>query len=142
MKAHPETGKEFIKNTLRTLTAGYFEITGVRCVLFVGELLELFPDATVICTTREAESWVRSCCGCAKSASDYIAPPTLLAIINGGGIQRLDRGNIFPASIYSYLVETKILLNFRLQQCAGSYQKALSDMELIVLHGDIILSGI
>lgn len=58
------------------------------------------------------------------------------------GVQRLDRGNIFPGSIYSYLVETKILINFRLQQCAGSYQNALSDMEMIVLHGDIILSGI
>jgi hypothetical protein len=73
MKARLETGKEFVKNTLRTLMAGYFEITDVRCVLSVGELLELFPGATVICTTREAESWVRSCCGGAKSASRTIS---------------------------------------------------------------------
>jgi hypothetical protein len=73
MKAHPDTGMEFIKNTLRTFMAGYFEITDFRCVLSVGEQLKLFPNAMVICTTREAESWVRSCCGCAKSASKIIS---------------------------------------------------------------------
>jgi hypothetical protein len=97
MKAHPETGKEFIINTLRTSMAGCFEIRDVRCVLSVGELLELFLDATVICTTREAESWVRSCCGCAKSASKIISLlPLFWPFSKIIRVQRLIAG--FPAS--------------------------------------------
>ncbi len=70
MEAHPETDKEFIKDTLKTLLFGYVGVTDVPGALFVGELLEVFPDAKVVCTTRDTESWFRSCSGSAKSASN------------------------------------------------------------------------
>jgi hypothetical protein len=53
----PNTSKAYIIHTLQTLLTGYVGITDVPCVQFVGELCEAFPDAVVICTTRDTEKW-------------------------------------------------------------------------------------
>jgi hypothetical protein len=49
-----------IKDTLRSLTAGYLAISDGTAALFSGELAELYPDAVVICTTRDPVTWHRS----------------------------------------------------------------------------------
>jgi hypothetical protein len=46
-----------IKNTLRDLVAGYVALTDVPGAHFTGELVELYPDAVVICTTRDPGRW-------------------------------------------------------------------------------------
>jgi hypothetical protein len=35
-------------------------ITDIPCVLFVDELLELFPDAKVVLLTRDPDAWAKS----------------------------------------------------------------------------------
>jgi len=49
-----------IKDTLRTLTAGYVSTADTPAYLFSGELAELYPDAIVICTTRDPVRWHES----------------------------------------------------------------------------------
>jgi hypothetical protein len=49
-----------IKDTLRTLAAGYVSIADNPALLFSGELAELFPDSIVICTTRDPQRWHES----------------------------------------------------------------------------------
>lgn len=60
MNADPSTDQAMIKDTLRTLTAGYLSVADCPVVLFSRELGELYPDAVVICTTRDSESWINS----------------------------------------------------------------------------------
>jgi Sulfotransferase domain len=49
-----------IKDTLRTLMAGYVCVADCPGILFSGELAELYPDAIVICTTRDPKRWYES----------------------------------------------------------------------------------
>lgn len=35
-------------------------VTDIPCVLFVDELLELFPDAKVVLLTRDPDAWAKS----------------------------------------------------------------------------------
>lgn len=73
MKANPETDKAFIQDTLRGLLAGNVAVTDAPGVLFVGELLELYPDAVVICTTRDTQSWFRSYSDVANRVSRIVS---------------------------------------------------------------------
>lgn len=52
--------EEVIKETLRDLTAGYVATTDCPAIQFTGELTKLYPNAIVICTTRDQNSWWRS----------------------------------------------------------------------------------
>lgn len=49
-----------IKDTLRTLTAGYVSIANCPAILFTAELAELYPEAIVICTIRDPKRWYES----------------------------------------------------------------------------------
>ncbi|KKZ65394.1 hypothetical protein EMCG_08774 [[Emmonsia] crescens] len=42
---------------LREATAGFVAITDAPGNCFVGELLELYPEAEVVCVCRNAETW-------------------------------------------------------------------------------------
>ena len=54
--------------TLKSLTAGYVGITDVPGVLYIGELARLYPDAIVICTTRDKDEWWGSLVATRKNA--------------------------------------------------------------------------
>ncbi len=45
---------------LHLLTRGHQAVTDIPCVLFTDELLEAYPDAKVILTCRDVDSWVQS----------------------------------------------------------------------------------
>lgn len=52
--------REFVKEGLRELLNGYVAETDSPPCDFVGELMELYPDAKVIATTRDPGEWWRS----------------------------------------------------------------------------------
>jgi Sulfotransferase domain len=60
MNADATTDKAMIKDKLSTLLSGYVAVADCPAVLFSGELAELYPDAIVICTTRDPEKWYTS----------------------------------------------------------------------------------
>jgi len=49
--------EDLIEENLRNLTAGYVATTDCPAIQFTGELLKLYPNAIVICTTRDKEGW-------------------------------------------------------------------------------------
>ncbi|KAM0717769.1 hypothetical protein Q7P37_006101 [Cladosporium fusiforme] len=51
---------EFVKKKLKSLLQGFAAVTDCPGHLYVGELMELYPDAKVICTTRDPEKWAKS----------------------------------------------------------------------------------
>ncbi|TVY26961.1 hypothetical protein LHYA1_G005085 [Lachnellula hyalina] len=59
-KADPVKDHALINNTLRGIFAGYVGLTDSPGSMYVGELAEVYPDAVVICTTRDAERWWES----------------------------------------------------------------------------------
>jgi hypothetical protein len=52
--------EDVIRDTLRKLTAGYVATTDTPMIQFTEELTKLYPNAIVICTTREKDAWYRS----------------------------------------------------------------------------------
>jgi hypothetical protein len=51
---------EMVEETLRELTKGYVATTDTPMIQFTEELVRLYPDAVVICTTRERSAWYKS----------------------------------------------------------------------------------
>ena len=49
-----------MKEGLREQLSGYVAVTDSPPINFVAELVELWPDALVICTTRDPDDWWRS----------------------------------------------------------------------------------
>ncbi|KAL3422347.1 nad dependent epimerase dehydratase [Phlyctema vagabunda] len=66
---NPELDDEAVKANLKKLLAGYVGVTDNPCAMFVKELVEMYPDAKVICTTRDPESWYRSIQGIVDQAN-------------------------------------------------------------------------
>ena len=55
---YPSTAQKFhIKNTLSHLLAGHVAVTDGPGSFFTAELLELYPNAKVICTIRDQDDW-------------------------------------------------------------------------------------
>lgn len=52
--------KAFVLENLRALTTGYVAVMDSSMCQFVPELVELYPDAVVICTVRDPEAWAKS----------------------------------------------------------------------------------
>ncbi|KIW86116.1 hypothetical protein Z517_01510 [Fonsecaea pedrosoi CBS 271.37] len=55
-----ESDKKVVLHGLKNLLSGYTAVTDMPPILFTEELVELFPDAKFICTTRDPESWWKS----------------------------------------------------------------------------------
>ncbi|KIY03871.1 uncharacterized protein Z520_00562 [Fonsecaea multimorphosa CBS 102226] len=55
-----ESDKNAVLQGLTALLSGYTAVTDMPPIIFTEELVELFPEAKVICTTRDPESWWRS----------------------------------------------------------------------------------
>jgi hypothetical protein len=53
----PETPGVEKERLLRGLLGGYVGITDSPAYMYVGELVNAFPDAIVICTTRDQDRW-------------------------------------------------------------------------------------
>jgi hypothetical protein len=49
-----------VKRALRKLTAGYVGTADTPLNQFLEELTEIYPNAVVICTTRDKHSWYKS----------------------------------------------------------------------------------
>lgn len=49
-----------MKKNLRDLTAGYVACTDMPAIVFTEELCDIYPDAIVICTTRDPLNWYES----------------------------------------------------------------------------------
>ena len=52
--------KQFVLESLRSLTDGYVATADSSLCQFVPEILELYPDAVVICTIRDPNAWAKS----------------------------------------------------------------------------------
>lgn len=52
--------REFVKEQLRTLLRGFAAVTDAPTIQFAEELIELYPDAQIIVTTRDPERWWKS----------------------------------------------------------------------------------
>jgi hypothetical protein len=63
-----ETNEKWLKDTLRELLAGYVVTADAASVLFTGEIAEMYPEAKVICMTRDQEAWYKSYEGVAQTA--------------------------------------------------------------------------
>ena len=60
MNAPNSTPQDEMDAMVKDLTAGYVGITDAPGCYFVEELVRLYPDAIVICVTRDPEAWWRS----------------------------------------------------------------------------------
>ncbi len=56
----PHADAAFVEASLGRMLAGYVGVTDTPIALFTPELCQLYPDATVICTTRNVDAWWRS----------------------------------------------------------------------------------
>ncbi|PPJ61189.1 hypothetical protein CBER1_10750 [Cercospora berteroae] len=52
--------KEFVLNKIRERMTGYVATADTPLAQFVPELLELYPEAKVICTVRDPDEWAKS----------------------------------------------------------------------------------
>ena len=59
---------------LKDLLAGYVGVTDSPGYMVVGELVEAFPDAKVICTTRDKDKWWDSISELMKTVSPWWVP--------------------------------------------------------------------
>lgn len=50
----------FVKASLRWLHSGHLACMDTPSIYFIGELIDLYPSATVIATTRDIDAWWRS----------------------------------------------------------------------------------
>ncbi|KAF7189010.1 hypothetical protein HII31_09633 [Pseudocercospora fuligena] len=66
--------REYVISKLRELTQGYVAVTDAPCAQFVEELLEIYPDAKVICTVRDADAWAQSMDATSKSSLQTFLP--------------------------------------------------------------------
>jgi len=49
-----------VQSDLKSLLKGYVAVTDIPAILFVAELVQMYPDAKVIVTTREPDRWWES----------------------------------------------------------------------------------
>ena len=61
--------KQLIQTLLRERLNGFAAITDAPGASLVPELMELFPNAKVICTVRNPDSWVKSMAGTSSAAT-------------------------------------------------------------------------
>ncbi|KAJ5082353.1 NAD dependent epimerase/dehydratase [Penicillium argentinense] len=58
-KGDPQA-RETTKRLMRHRLNGYTAVTDAPCSQLVPELLEIYPDAKVICNVRDPEAWAKS----------------------------------------------------------------------------------
>jgi hypothetical protein len=63
--------KEHTEEILKDLLAGYVAVADNPAIMFTGELASVFPNAKVICTTRDPDTWWKSFEGVAKQGDPW-----------------------------------------------------------------------
>ncbi|KAF2684116.1 hypothetical protein K458DRAFT_418429 [Lentithecium fluviatile CBS 122367] len=58
--AHKNADKDLIRGVLKERLSGYAACTDAPAAQLVPELLELYPNAIVVCTVRDAKAWEKS----------------------------------------------------------------------------------
>ncbi|KAI1866709.1 uncharacterized protein JN550_007562 [Neoarthrinium moseri] len=74
------TDREVVLDILRDRIGGYAAITDSPAAGLVEELVELYPDAKVICTVRDKDSWVKSMAGVSGAATMWFLRGVLMPI--------------------------------------------------------------
>ncbi|KAJ1325765.1 Sulfotransferase domain-containing protein [Microdochium nivale] len=74
------TNKPRLLYLLREITAGFVGITDCPGILFIPELMELYPDAKVVLVTRDPEKWWKSIEPVAKNVSFWWLKPLLFPL--------------------------------------------------------------
>ncbi|TWU73466.1 hypothetical protein ED733_005083 [Metarhizium rileyi] len=64
-----KASRDSLKSLIASRLDGFVATTDFPAISYVPELLELYPDAKVICTVRDAESWEKSMSVVANAAS-------------------------------------------------------------------------
>jgi len=70
----PKTEGASKEKILREMLRGYVGITDSPAYMYVGELVNAFPDAIVIVTTRDQERWWKSFSEMLKQVSPWWVP--------------------------------------------------------------------
>ena len=55
-----EADRKQVMEKVKKLTSGYVAMTDTPAHLFIEELMDIYPDAKVVCTTRDPDRWVES----------------------------------------------------------------------------------
>ena len=64
-----KSDEDTVKRVLKARLDGYAGVTDAPCNGLVEELMEMYPDAVVICTVRDADAWVESMSVVANAAT-------------------------------------------------------------------------
>ncbi|PSN61436.1 hypothetical protein BS50DRAFT_639251 [Corynespora cassiicola Philippines] len=75
-----DADKKIVFDVLRDRFAGYAAATDAPTSGLVKELIELYPEAKVICTVRDPDSWVKSMAGVSNSATMWFLRGVLLPL--------------------------------------------------------------
>ena len=75
-----DADKKLVMNILKDRVEGYVAITDSPGGQLTAELLELYPNAIVICTTRDVEPWVRSMAAIADASTMWFLRFVLLPL--------------------------------------------------------------
>ncbi|KAJ4158147.1 uncharacterized protein LMH87_008686 [Akanthomyces muscarius] len=78
--AKDEGAQQSILRLLRERTLGYAAVTDSPGCGLVPELMQLYPDAVVICTVRDAASWEKSMAGVASASTKWFLRVVLLPV--------------------------------------------------------------
>ena len=70
----PNDTHSYVISTLQDLLAGYVAVTDNPGIMYTEELREAFPDAIVICTTRDPDKWFVSMQDLAKQETPWWLP--------------------------------------------------------------------
>lgn len=68
------TDKEYVKAKIKAITDGYVAVADAPHMLFVEELMELYPDAKVVCTVRDPDAWAASLASTASASLQTLLP--------------------------------------------------------------------
>ncbi|KAF2503252.1 hypothetical protein BU16DRAFT_34244 [Lophium mytilinum] len=72
--------RAFVLRTLKSTLDGYAATTDTPGAQFVPELLELYPDAKVICTVRDPDEWAKSIGATSQQALQWYLRVVLLPL--------------------------------------------------------------
>jgi len=113
--------EDLIEENLRNLTAGYVATTDCPAIQFTGELLKLYPNAIVICTTRDKEGWWTSA----------------QALMRNTGLWWLDIV-FWPMPTLRYFGRWRDTIGMRLEKVYQTSRKNLDGPQLLEIHEDYV----
>ncbi|KAL2070028.1 hypothetical protein VTL71DRAFT_14708 [Oculimacula yallundae] len=117
----PSTSEQEIQKTLRDLTAGYVATTDCPAIQFTEELVRLYPNAIVICTTRDQDSWWKS----------------LTALMKNTGLWWLDL-MFWPMPTLRFFAAWRDSIGLRLQKVYRTSKESLDGPQLLKFHEDYV----